>query len=185
MSPVGDKRRIEGRVALGWLFGATASSCVVFLALFAVGTMVRPLPISTRLAVFVVLAGPVALSQLVLGRCALPQNRWQIPSTWVEARDVRSARDFGAVLGCGFMTYIPSCSPFIIWLGAVLVAGSVSSSLALALGFGVGRSLDVVLWAAGGNIGSLAERVRSRSQQVFETFTPVVAVGLVSVSSLT
>jgi hypothetical protein len=98
--------------------------------------------------VWLFLGSAVVGTNIVSGGCPLPQTRRQIGLATIAPRDTEGALRFGAALGTGLLTYLPSCAPHLLVLSLVMVQPSVAGTLAAALGFGCGRGIGMVARAA-------------------------------------
>lgn len=124
----------------GAVGGALSTAALVLLARGLLSP-VRGQTLSVAVLVFAVL---IAVAQAVTNRCQLPQRHSQIPAEWVAARHAAGARDFGFVLGMGLFTFVPSCAAHLLLLVLCTMPVTILGVVAAALGFGLGRSAEVL-----------------------------------------
>jgi hypothetical protein len=93
---------------------------------------------------WVVASVAITVVNIVAGECPLPQRRRQIPSEVIAAQTPGGAWRFGAALGTGLVTYLPSCAPHLLVVSLSLGLTSIASSAAGLAGFGIGRSIGVL-----------------------------------------
>ena len=122
---------------MGLLLGAVA----VFVALGALGSAV-----SGRAVVIAAVAlGVVAVASDALGLRVRPQIRFQVPEPWRRTMPLpRALFLYGLLLGTGLTTYVPATAAWAL-PALSLALGDVKASLAIAVGFAVGRALPVLL----------------------------------------
>lgn len=124
--PVGTGRDAEGErlVTLGsFAAGATAAGIALGLGLAFVGTIGTgsALP-KLCLALAAAIASAYATSELFRLGWPLPQRHWQVPQHWGESGRSLYAGGFGAVLGAGFLTFIPYAGYYVVVLLTVALA---------------------------------------------------------------
>src|SRR5690606_20463175 len=62
------------------------------------------------------LAAPYILHEWNGIRLKVPQNRWQVPHTWVSGPPMRNMAVWGLILGAGLFTYIPHITFHLLYL---------------------------------------------------------------------
>jgi hypothetical protein len=143
--PSGGRRsRPDTTLALAFLGGALAGALALVPAVLIGQGLVSPVPAPLRIAVWAVAAVTIVAINVATGKCPLPQVRHQIDQAAIAARRPGGAFHFGAALGTGLLTYLPSCAPHLLLLSLVLLAPNVLATSAGALGFGLGRALGLV-----------------------------------------
>jgi hypothetical protein len=94
-----------------------------------------------------------AMATLVIARelggapVFVPQRRWQVPREWLRNRFWMGAFAFGAVMGAGIFTFIPSLV-FYLYLLACLLIGSTGYGALLGLFYGLSFAGTVFLRGA-------------------------------------
>lgn len=118
--------------------------------LYLLSRLLSPVPAPTRLTALG-LAVFAAVVIDVLGKAdALPQNRRQIPKQVFSGDVLRAAGQFGFEMGLGTRTYVSTSAPYLLAFSVVML-GPGAAHLAMATtGFGLGRSMVLLLRAASG-----------------------------------
>jgi hypothetical protein len=147
-------------LALAFLAGASAGALALVPGVLIGQGLVSPMPARLRIAVWAVAAGLIVAINVATGKCPLPQARHQIGQALIAARRPAGAFRFGAALGTGLLTYLPSCAPHLLVISLVLLAPSGTATAAGALGFGVGRAL--------GLLGRALANDRARYERCFQ-----------------
>jgi hypothetical protein len=132
---------------LAWSFlaGSFVGATLLLSLLLLVHAILTPVPSSMRLYGFTALGTAMVLSRLLLGRCPLPSGKWQIPAAWLLGRRPSDAALFGGILGTAVLTYIPSCSAYLLAAAICLLEIPINHLAATAIGFAVGRSSEILL----------------------------------------
>ncbi len=131
----------------------------------------------------VAVAAAIALAAAVgeaRGARIVPQVRRQVPESWRRVLPLPLAAGlYGVLLGLGFTTFILS---FAVWaLAGVSVAlGDPALGLLVGLGFGIGRTIPVVLLAplAGTERGAAAHAAMAEQPRILRTLRVADAVAL-------
>jgi hypothetical protein len=144
LPPVRRRARYDLPLGVAFLAGAVSGALVLLPLVLILQGLVWPIPRAGRLALWVVASVAITVVNLVAGDCPLPQRRRQIPSEVIAAQSPGGAWRFGAALGTGLVTYLPSCAPHLLVVSLSLALTSVASSAAALAGFGVGRSIGVL-----------------------------------------
>jgi hypothetical protein len=161
--PSGGRRsKSDGLLAAAFLAGTVLGACALLPIIFVGQGLCSPIPAPVRVAIWIVAGVAIVVANLVRGTCPLPQNRRQIPQSAIAPRSPRGAFRFGAALGTGLATYLPSCAPHLLVVSLVLLQPSVSATIAAAAGFGFGRACGLI-------IRSLV-RDRARFETAFQRF---------------
>ena len=171
--------KIVAAFAAGNSSGALASAIVFwFLAGF-----LAPLPQFLRVAMMLAGAAVVLLSWygLLDGKIRLPENRRQIPAEVFGQGFVRGAYRFGFELGTGLRTYLPSPAPYLLLLVILLGRPSFGDTLLIALGWGLGRSVPLMVQlTAAGRTGATAAFLFGKAQYGPLKASALVLIGMAS-----
>lgn len=146
--PLGRRRtRFDHKVVAAYLVGAVAGALLTVVLAWLLSGFVEPLGRTPRAvllcagALFVWAAKHGPLS----GRVSLPESRRQIPSAVFVGSLVRGAYRFGFEMGTGMRTYLPSFAPYVLLLALVLARPTLAQALLIALGFGLGRAMPLMV----------------------------------------
>jgi hypothetical protein len=110
----------------------------------------------------------------------VPQVRRQVPESWRRVLPVPLAAGlYGILLGLGFTTFILT---FAVWAlaGVSIALGDPALGLLVGLGFGIGRTLPVVLLAplAGTGRGAAAHAAMAERPAILRSLRALDAVAL-------
>ena len=147
-------RRAFALTAAAFATGLALGATLVFGALGLLGETVH----SRVLVIIAVAVAAAAILSDAAGLRVRPQIRFQVPERWRRTMPLPQALFlYGLLLGAGLTTYVPATAAWALpALG--LAVGDVAASLAIGLGFAVGRALPVLLLAVRGEETALAER---------------------------
>lgn len=146
--------RRRGMARVAFACGLALGAAAVFGGLAAVGALVGGRAV--LVAAFALAATAVAVD--ALGLPVRPQVRFQVPERWRRTMPLPQALFFyGLLLGTGLTTYVPATAAWAL-PALCLALGSVTSALAVAVGFAAGRALPVLVLAGRGDETVLAER---------------------------
>lgn len=148
--PLGKRRDRDLAAVTAYLGGAVAGAALTALFAWLLGGFAEPLAAPARLALLVaagaflwaVKHGPLA------GRVQLPEARRQIPFEVFGGSLLRGALRFGFEMGTGMRTYVTSWAPYLLFAALVLVRPTLGQALLIALGFGLGRALPLMVQVA-------------------------------------
>jgi hypothetical protein len=126
------------------------------------------------LVVWLAKEGPLA------GRVPLPESRRQIPSGVFNGSLVEGAFRFGFELGTGVRTYVTSPAPYILLLVILLGWLPLGWALLLAIGFGLGRAVPLMIYLAATDRTRFANEAFRRDDR----FAPTIATTLVLVGAI-
>jgi hypothetical protein len=114
---------------------------------WAVGGFAAPLPRLARAGVIVTGAVIIWLCERgrLSGRISLPQARRQIPAEVFGRGLVRGSFHFGFELGTGVRTYVSSPAPYLLLLTILFGQLTLGCALCVAVGFGLGRAIPVMI----------------------------------------
>jgi hypothetical protein len=150
ISPVGEAARNQRwwLTATAHLAASTGAGTVLGVLLGGAGALlVGALPISVRLAALGIVLAAAAAADVVARRAGPPSWRRQVDERWLTTyRGWVYGAGFGAQLGVGVATIIPSAATYAT-LAAALLAGSWSGGLAVGAVFGAGRALPLLAMA--------------------------------------
>lgn len=191
ISPVGERSRGQrwGLTATAYLLGSLAGGAAVGAVAGGLGALLPAL--STRAALAAL--GAMALAGVLADRTTgVPTLHRQVDERWLTSyRGWVYGAGFGAQLGTGLVTIVPSSVVYAMWAGAVLVGaaggsvgGSVVGGALVGLVFGAVRATPLLLAGRIRTVGALRralaamDRVRPRIARL----TPVgqAAVGVLA-----
>lgn len=113
-------------------------------SLTAVGALIGvAAPMGVRIAAVAALLGALAVFEIAGRSNMLPQNRRLVPQTILAANSIAGPLQFGFEMGTGLRTFAPSALPLATVAMALLWAPNAIEGLALAVGFGLGRTLAI------------------------------------------
>ncbi|HEX3268696.1 MAG TPA: hypothetical protein VHQ98_12000 [Gaiellaceae bacterium] len=149
-----DGRRAFALTAAAFATGLALGATLVFGALGLLGEAVH----SRFLVLAAVAVAAAAILSDAAGLRVRPQIHFQVPERWRRTMPLPQALFlYGLLLGTGVTTYVPATAAWALpALGIAL--GNVAGSLAIGLGFALGRALPVLVLAARGEETLLAER---------------------------
>lgn len=99
--------------------------------------------------VILVLGTSAVLRDAGILKLSLPENRRLIPQHSFSGSAVRGTARFSFELGTGVRTYLNATGPYLLALAILLLSPSPKTLIVIALGFGVGRTLPLMVIAAG------------------------------------
>lgn len=151
---------IDYEVAAAFLVGTSSGALLSVMTAWVASGFFAPLSVSMRIVLFCIAAllvwlikeGPLA------GRMSLPENRRQIPAEILEGGRPRGAMRFGFELGTGARTYVPSPAPYLALLLVLFGQLTLGTALVIALGFGIGRALPLMVQIAAPDRDALTRR---------------------------
>lgn len=85
------------------------STLFIFLLTFWVPNQIKEL-------VILVIFSLLLLHELKIIKLKLPQNQWQIPSSWLIYKSQKNMIIWGVILGAGIFTYIPNVSFYLLYI---------------------------------------------------------------------
>lgn len=130
-----------------YLGGAVAGASLTALLAWLASGFVEPLSAAARVVLLVagaLFAWAVKHGALA-GRVRLPEARRQIPLEVFFGGLVRGAWRFGFEMGTGMRTFVPSYAPYVLVLALVLARPTLGQALLVALGFGLGRAVPLMV----------------------------------------
>lgn len=157
ITPLGQRGRGMSwtRSVIGFWGGALLAAGAVFSIAGAVGEIAG----LGRIEPWLSLAVVVLAAGLDLAGVRPPGPHRQVDEDWLgRYRDWVTGFGFGAQLGLGFMTIVPSWGYWAILL--VAAAAGLPAALLIGIGFGVGRSLLLIAARRVGSPSALAEMMR-------------------------
>lgn len=143
----------QGTVLTIFTCGLVAGGTTIGLVLWLLSGLARPLPPVAGAYAALACAALGVLRDAGLVRLPLPQNARQIPAEVLRRHLLRGAFRFGAELGTGVRTYVPSSAPYAVALTLLLVHPGPGACLAAGAGFGAGRAVTAALGYAGRHAG--------------------------------
>jgi len=147
LPPERNRSQLDFRIVQAYLAGATCGALLTVMTIWLIGGFAAPLPAVAR--TILIAAGTVVIwmSQRgpLSGKLALPQNRRQIPQAVFGSGLVKGAYRFGFEMGTGVRTYLPSPAPYILLLTLLFGRLTLASALLVAIGFGLGRAVPLML----------------------------------------
>lgn len=147
LPPFGRRRRRDRQIVAAYLGGAVAGASLTALLAWLASGFVEPLGTTARVGLLV--AGALFVWTVkhggLAGRVQLPEARRQIPLEVFFGSVVRGSWRFGFEMGTGMRTYLPSWAPYVLVLGLVLARPTMGQALLVALGFGLGRAVPLMV----------------------------------------
>lgn len=140
------------------MVGAFASAAL----LWVIGGLSEPIPTSVVRIVLVSAVATLLLRDLGVVRFWLPENHRQVPQSVLGKPGLRPALLFGAELGTGFRTYVPTTPPYMLALAILLLPVSWGAVTAASLGFAAGRATTAALRMASGDVSAWDEMLERR-----------------------
>lgn len=134
--------RVRRIVAVALFTAAAVVSAAVVGA--ALGWLGSSLPGRWMLIAAVAVVGAAALRELGVLRVPVPALRRQVPERWRRERPLAMwSTGYGAILGAGFGTFLPTATFWAACAGVVALGSPAAGALCLAC-FGAGRGIMVV-----------------------------------------
>jgi hypothetical protein len=130
---------------LAFVSGVTVGGAVCSFGLLVLSGLVRWAPASLRLAAFLAAAALLLAVERGWVRLRLPDNHRLIPPSRFEHSAPVAGLLFGAELGLGFRTRIPTVAPYVLAALVLFQIDSAGQVLALSAGWGLGRGLPLFL----------------------------------------
>jgi hypothetical protein len=180
--PSGGRSKNDIRLACAFLAGAVGGAVALVPIVLLAQMLTAPVPLTLRIALWLLIGIVIVGANVVTGGCPLPQTRRQIGLATIARRDADGALRFGAALGTGVLTFLPSCTPHLLVLSLVLVQPSVGATLAAAVAFGFGRGLGMLGRALARDRARFDVRFQSVVAPLRRGFASVIVLGLVALS---
>jgi hypothetical protein len=174
--PSGGRRsKTDVLLTAAFVAGTVLGACALLPIVFVGQGLCSPIPEPVRIVIWIAAGLAIIAANVAHGTCPLPQNHRQIPQIAIVPRRPSGAFGFGAALGTGLATYLPSCAPHLLVVSLVLLQPSVSATIAAAVGFGIGRACGLVVRAL------VRDRARFETafQRAVSSLRRGVGVGLV------
>lgn len=147
LPPGRNRSQLDLRIVEAYLAGATSGALLTVMTVWLIGGFAAPLPAVAR--VILIAGGAVVIWMCqrgpLSGKLTLPQNRRQIPLAVFGSGLVKGAYRFGFEMGTGVRTYLPSPAPYILVLALLFGRLTLASALLVAIGFGLGRAVPLML----------------------------------------
>jgi hypothetical protein len=118
---------------IGFLYTA-----IVYLIAFG-------LPPGVKFSLLIPVSAVFILHEWNVIRLPVPQNRWQVPHSWVSGPPMRNMAVWGLILGAGILTYIPHIIFHLLYLYLGFFKAPVHGLLFGAL-YGFSRALPAVFF---------------------------------------
>jgi hypothetical protein len=147
---------------VGLIGGALPVAMLVWLA----GGLLTPVPLNVQRLVLAVLVFALLLRDFGVVRFWLPETHRQVPQSVLGKPGLLPAIRFGAELGTGFRTYVPSTPPYMLALALLLLPVSWGAVAGAALGFAAGRAATPTVRMFSGNVRRWDERLQQRLRLV-------------------
>ncbi len=149
-----DGRKAFALTAAAFAVGLALGASLIFGGLGLLGAWTH----TRALVVVAVVVAAAAILTDAAGLRVRPQIRFQVPERWRRTMPLpRALFLYGLLLGAGLTTYVPAAAAWAL-PALSLALGDVTGSLAMGLGFAVGRALPVLVLAVRGEETVLAER---------------------------
>jgi hypothetical protein len=147
LPPGRNRSQLDFRIVEAYLAGATSGALLTVMTVWLIGGFAAPLPAIARA---ILIAGGAVLIWMcqrgpLSSKLTLPQNRRQIPLEVFGSGLVKGAYRFGFEMGTGVRTYLPSPAPYILLLALLFGRLTLASALFVAIGFGLGRAVPLML----------------------------------------
>lgn len=144
----GGKYRKQGETALGlgaFILGVATGGLLTGTVLVAIGSLMWWLPSTLGIVAFVIVAIWLGAIETGTIKARLPQSHRMIQPTRFHQSTGSGFFLFGLELGLGFRTYIPRTGPYLLASATVLLVSSWQALLLLAFGWGLGRSIPLII----------------------------------------
>jgi hypothetical protein len=143
--------------------GAVAGSLLTATVLAALGSLLgRVLPAASAAVLGGLAGGLIIVERLLVAsgthRGLLPENRRLIPRSTLLEHGGPGVVSFGFQMGLGWKAYVPVAGPYLVAIFVVQSPPTLLSIGALSLGFGLGRTLPLLVGAL--TTGLSARRTR-------------------------
>lgn len=113
--------------------------------------------VGAGLATFVIIERFLAAAGLIRG--LLPENRRLIPQTTLLRHGARGVVFFGFQMGLGWKAYLPVAGPYLIAMFLVVHPSPATLAGCIALGFGFGRALPLLVAAMTSDLAARRDRL--------------------------
>lgn len=139
------------KIVAAYLAGTLSGALLTALVVWILSGFTEPLNDGIRAALLIIGGvfvwaskhGPLA------NMISLPEARRQIPAEVFGGSLVHGAFRFGAELGTGVRTYVPSAAPYILLLVIVLARPTLTNAVFVGLGYGLGRAVPLMVQLIG------------------------------------
>jgi hypothetical protein len=147
LPPERQRSLLDRKIGAAYAAGTTSGALLTTLVAWCLSGFTQPLGPISRVILLCLGAGFIWLvKQGPLGRfVSLPESRRQIPAEVFRGGPVPGAYRFGFELGTGVRTYIPSPAPYLLLLSILVGSLTLGGALLIALGFGLGRALPLMV----------------------------------------
>lgn len=153
LPPKRHRSLFDYKIVAAYLVGTSHGALLTGFCAWVLSGFAEPLSAEVRAAmlgiaaVFVLLSKDGPLSSII----SLPESRRLIPAEVFGGSLVRGAYRFGVELGTGLRTYVPSAAPYILLLALLLAQFTLANALLVALGFGLGRAVPLMMQLVASN----------------------------------
>ncbi|MGA7733367.1 MAG: hypothetical protein WCD37_19060 [Chloroflexia bacterium] len=150
-----DRRRslFDYKIVAAYLLGTLTGALLTGMGAWVLSGFAQPLSTEVRLVLLVIVAVFFWLSKHgpLSGIISLPESRRLIPAEVFGGSMIRGAYRFGLELGTGLRTYVPSVAPYILVLVVLLTQLTLANALLVAIGFGFGRAIPLMMQLVAAN----------------------------------
>jgi hypothetical protein len=140
--------RSDVRMVAAYLGGTLLGSLLTVTVAWVLSGFAAVVPATWRAALLGAGALVVCLAKdgPLVERVTLPESRRQIPAEVFNRSLIQGAFSFGFQLGTGVRTYVPSSAPYVLLLAILLGWLTFGWALLLAVGFGLGRAVPLIIY---------------------------------------
>lgn len=132
--------RVKGRAVSGFLLGVATGGWFTLLVALGLSGLLSWLPLVVRLGALSVFLLFAVAHRMGRVHTAPWQRKGMIPETRFFGKPMRNFFVFGAELGTGLRTYLPTWFPHVLAVAHLLGLGSVATGAAAALGWALART---------------------------------------------
>ena len=169
---------------VSFVTGVTTGGLIAAGTLYIVAGTAHWMPGTVRLALFVIVCCLLQAIQYGPLQVKLPDSRKMIPPSRFRRGLLLGGFLFGAELGVAFRTRIPTVGPYVLAATLIFQAESALHVAAIAVGWGVGRSVPLLMRMSPSDISDdqHSRAALERFDERLTRLTPLVSFAVVPVA---
>lgn len=184
VAPLGERVKKRETILRSLVYNGTAAvsgGVIGFLYTAIVYLLSFGLAPEIKLSLLILVSTAFILHEWNWIRLKVPQNRWQVPHTWVSGPPMRNMAVWGLILGAGIFTYIPHITFHLLYLYLGFFKDPVHGLLFGAL-YGFSRAIPAALFGLIGSrmILDRIPRIRKAGRMV-NSFTLILFVAFLMI----